>query len=120
VIDKAKIFLFDNICSTVAVASIYQTIDIVFIAFYHFAFWAIFPLVRLLPDSKLNAFGYACAHAALILLVWYVSPLGVRPICSWPVFVVAFTLNTFAHILFSTFNDDFNRTSAMGKKNGWS
>src|SRR5262249_11114570 len=79
--------------------SMFTPINIIQLAFYHFTFWSIYPIIGLLKKSQGAALRFVGANTILTALFWGVCPFGYAPfrfeISQW---VVIFQFFTFIHI----------------------
>jgi hypothetical protein len=79
--------------------SLVAQINIIHLAFYHFVFWSIYPIVGLMKKSALAPLRFVAANVVLSVLFWGISPFGYAPwrfeISQW---VVIFQFFTFIHI----------------------
>lgn len=97
-----ELALFEVLSLPVVAASFFLKIDMLCVVMYHYVFWAIYPMRKMLRAGSRPVIEYLCWNTVLTVGFLAVSPLSPLPYhFSQSVFYEQFRFQSFVHILMS-------------------
>jgi hypothetical protein len=97
-----ELALFEVLSLPVVAASFFVKIDMLCVVMYHYVFWALYPMRKMIRQGRRPVIEYLCWNTALTTCFLAVSPLSPLPYhFSQSVFYEQFRFQSFVHILMS-------------------